>query len=350
MIKKVDLRNFAFDQLNDYLTGQGLPPSRARQIFSWLSRPGISEFSQMTDIKKEVRTQLAEQAFFSGCEAAGAEHSSDGTTKFAFRLVDGAVIESVLIPEDGRHTLCVSSQTGCAMGCSFCTTGSLGPGRNLSPAEIVNQVMAVLEQMVKAGVVRTTPRELVNNLVFMGMGEPLANYEHVRTALAILMDERGLGFSERRVTISTCGIIPVISRLGRDLRVNLAVSLHAADDETRSRLMPVNRIYPLADLLTACREYPLGRKKVILFQYLLLKDINDSPQEARLLSSLLQAIPSRINLLPYNGSASLDYECPSMERILEFQKILRQAGLPTFIRSSRGADIAAACGQLAGRA
>jgi 23S rRNA (adenine2503-C2)-methyltransferase len=234
------------------------------------------------------------------------------------------------------------------MGCMFCVTGSLGPGRNLLPAEIVNQVMAVLAQMVKAGVIRTTPRELVNNLVFMGMGEPLANYEHVRAALSILMDERGLGFSERRVTISTCGIIPGIRRLGRDLRVNLAVSLHAADDETRSRLMPVNRIYPLADLLAACREFPLGKKKVILFQYLLLKDINDSPREARLLASLLQSIPSRINLLPYNDSASPDYECPPVERILEFQKILRQTGLPTFIRSSRGADIAAACGQLAG--
>ncbi len=267
--------------------------------------------------------------------------------KFAFSLDQGAAVESVLIPEKGRHTLCVSSQAGCAMGCRFCLTGAMGLCRNLRPGEIVGQVLAVLEYMIDAGVVRTTPRELINNLVFMGMGEPLANYDNLIAALRILMDERGLEFTERRITVSTCGIVPRIRDLGRDVRVNLAVSLHAADDETRSRLMPVNRAYGVDDLLDACRGFPLPGKKVILFEYILLKGINDAAGDARRLAEKLQGIPCRINLLPYNVTQSLHYQCPEEEHILQFQKILRDAGYRTFIRSSRGADISAACGQLA---
>jgi 23S rRNA (adenine2503-C2)-methyltransferase len=347
MKAKTDLRDLTYSRLAEYMDGLGLPASRARFVFAWLQRPGTRDFAQMVDVKREILAALAEHAVISSLVSAAVEKSRDGTVKFAFSLDDGAVVESVLIPEKGRHTLCVSSQAGCAMGCRFCLTGAMGLLRNLRPAEIVGQVLAVLEYMIGAGVVRTTPRELINNLVFMGMGEPLANYDNLIAALRILMDERGLEFTERRITVSTCGIVPRIRDLGRDVRVNLAVSLHAADDETRSRLMPVNRTYGMDDLLAACRSFPLPGKKVILFEYILIKGINDAEGDARRLAEKLQGIPCRINLLPYNATKSLDYQCPGEEHILQFQKILRDAGYRTFIRSSRGADISAACGQLA---
>ena len=347
MKAKTDLRDLTYSRLAEYMDGLGLPSSRARFVFAWLQRPGTRDFAQMVDVKREILAALAEHAVISSLVSAAVEKSRDGTVKFAFSLDDGAVVESVLIPEKGRHTLCVSSQAGCAMGCRFCLTGAMGLLRNLRPAEIVGQVLAVLEYMIGAGVVRTTPRELINNLVFMGMGEPLANYDNLIAALRILMDERGLEFTERRITVSTCGIVPRIRDLGRDVRVNLAVSLHAADDETRSRLMPVNRAYGMDDLLSACRSFPLPGKKVILFEYILIKGINDAEGDARRLAEKLQGIPCRINLLPYNVTKSLDYQCPGEEHILQFQKILRDAGYRTFIRSSRGADISAACGQLA---
>ncbi len=345
---KTDLRDLTPDQLAEYVVGLGLPGKRARQIFAGLCRPGVLDFSQL-GISREVTTLLAGHAVMSNLAPAVVEKSADTTEKFAFRLADNAMIESVLIPEDGRHTLCISSQAGCAMGCRFCLTGSRGFVRNLRPAEIVGQVLAVMTHMVAGGIKRATPRELLNNLVFMGMGEPLANYDNLLDALKILMADHGLGFSERRITVSTCGIVPRMDDLGRDIRVNLAVSLHAADDETRSRLMPVNRTHGLASLLAACRRYPLGNKKVILFEYIMLKGINDSLADARLLAEKLQSIPSRINLLPYNGSGESEYACSGEAEILAFQKVLREAGFNTFIRQSRGADISAACGQLAGK-
>lgn len=347
--RKTDLRDLTLARLHDYVLALGLPGKRSRQIFARLHRPGVDDFSRL-GISREVAALLDEQAVMVSLVPAVVEKSADGTEKFAFRLEDGAVIESVLIPEDGRHTLCVSSQAGCAMGCGFCFTGGLGFIRNLRPAEIVGQVLAVMTHMVAAGIKRITPRELVNNLVFMGMGEPLANYDNLLTALQILMDDHGLGFSERRITVSTCGIVPRMDDLGRDIRVNLAVSLHAADDAVRSSLMPVNKTYGIEALLAACRRYPLGKKKVILFEYIMLKGINDSLADARLLAEKLQDIPSRINLLPCNGSGeTTGYVCSDKAQTLAFQKVLREAGFNTFIRQSRGADISAACGQLAGK-
>lgn len=343
-----DLSNFSLARLQEYCRRLGLPGNRAGQIFSWLQRPGVHDFQGMTGISRSVRSLLAAHARLSRLSPASVEQSEDGTVKFAFCLEDGAVIESVLIPEQGRHTLCISSQAGCAMGCRFCLTGSLGPGRNLAPGEMVNQVMAVLEYMIAAGVVRATPRELINNLVFMGMGEPLANYENLLSALDILMAVTGLEFSGRRITVSTCGLVPGIRALGRDTSVNLAVSLHAADDVVRSSLMPVNRRYGLAELLSACRDFPLGKKGVILFEYILLKGINDSLADARLVAEKLRGIRARINLLPVNEAPALPYERPEAPVVLAFQKTLREAGYNTFIRQSRGADIGAACGQLAG--
>ena len=345
---KIDLRDLTLSQLSDYIAMLGLPAKRAKQIFARLCQPGVLELSQL-GISQEVTALLASHATMSSLTPATVEKSADTTEKFAFRLEDGAMIESVLIPEDARHTLCISSQAGCAMGCVFCLTGGQGFTRNLRPAEIVGQVLAVMTHMVAGGIERATPRELLNNLVFMGMGEPLANYDNLLAALTILMDDHGLGFSERRITVSTCGIVPRMDDLGRDIRVNLAVSLHSADDAVRSSLMPVNKIHGLESLLAACRRYPLGKKKVILFEYIMLKGINDSLDDARLLAEKLQGIPSRINLLPYNGSGDAEYACPDEAQTLAFQKVLREAGFNTFIRQSRGADISAACGQLAGK-
>ncbi len=349
MTCKTDLTNLTRSQLAVFFKSLGIASSRAGQFFSWLQRPGNDDFSKMVGVKKEVRDLLAKHAYISRLELAEVEQSRDGTVKYAFRLSDGKVIESVLIPENNRNTLCVSSQVGCAMGCRFCLTGKLGFAGNLLPAEIVNQVTGVLEYMMASGLIRPTVREYINNLVFMGMGEPLANYDNLLAALSILMDEKGLEFTERRVTVSTCGIVPKIRSLGRDARVNLAVSLHAADDAIRSKLMPVNLTYPLDDLLDACRTYPLSKKKVILFEYILIKGVNDSADDARLLAEKLQGIPCRINLLPCNESPLVPYQRPDENTVINFQAILRHSGLRTLVRSSRGDDISAACGQLAGR-
>lgn len=346
--EKTDLRNLSRAQLAAYLDDIGIAASRAEQLFTLLQQPGLHDLADLTEITKNIRDQLQRRARLSVLSPTSSETSTDGTVKLAFRLADGALIESVLIPtEHERHTLCVSSQVGCAMGCAFCLTGTMGFTRNLSPAEIVNQVLATIEYMSARGIHRATPREFINNLVFMGMGEPLANYDNLLTSLNILMDERGLEFTERRVTVSTCGIVPRIGDLGRDTRVNLAISLHAADEETRNQLMPVNRTYSLAQVLTACRDFPLGKKKVILIEYILLKGINDSDHDARLLAEQLAGIPCRINLLPYNESSPLPYQCPPRQRIKTFQKILRDNGYMALVRDSRGSDISAACGQLA---
>lgn len=349
MAAPVDLMNLTAAQLTDFCGGLGLPASRARQLFACLHRPGTRDLAGMSTIKREIRTLLAAHARISRLEPAAVETSRDGTVKFAFRLEDGLTIESVLIPAAGRHTLCLSSQAGCAMGCRFCLTAGMGFHRNLTPAEIVNQVKAVQEHLIGAGVVRATTRQLIDNLVFMGMGEPLANYEALITALAILMDEGGQGFSGRRVTVSTCGLASRIRDLGRDSRVNLAVSLHAADDTTRSGLMPVNRAWGLDAVLAACRDYPLSKKQVVFFEYVLIDGMNDAAADARKLAYRLQGLNCRINLLAYNESASLPYRRSAQERLTAFQSILHDAGFRTLIRDSRGADIAAACGQLATR-
>ena len=346
---KIDLKNLTQGQLAAFLPDWGIPAGRAREIFAWLYRTGSHDFARLTGIKREFRDRLTDHACLNRLEVAKKEQSQDGTIKYAFRLADGILIESVLIPGDGRLTLCLSSQAGCAMGCRFCLTGAMGLKRNLLPAEIVGQVMAVLEDMQENGAGQTPARALINNLVFMGMGEPLANYDNLLNGLRILMDEQGLAFTERRVSISTCGLVPKIQALGNDIKVNLAISLHGADDATRDQLMPVNRTWPLEELLAACRAFPLSKKKVILFEYILIQGVNDASRDARLLAEKLQGIPCRINLLPYNESPSLPYKCPDEKTIEEFQEILEQAGYRALIRHSRGADIKAACGQLAGQ-
>ncbi|HIJ79113.1 MAG TPA: 23S rRNA (adenine(2503)-C(2))-methyltransferase RlmN [Deltaproteobacteria bacterium] len=338
---KPNLKNFTQQELTDWVVQLGMKSFRGKQIFCWLYRPDITDFSQMTDISKEVRSQLAEKSFFSNLQPEIEERSKDGSVKYAFRLEDGKVIESVLIPEEERLTLCVSSQVGCAMGCRFCLTGTMGFVRNLSPAEIVGQVQSISEIVKKQGYNR------INNLVFMGMGEPLANFDNLITALSNLMNQNGLDFSSRRITVSTCGLIPKIKELGEKVPVNLAISLHAADNETRNKLMPVNATYPVDELLAACRAYPLPNRRKIMIEYIMLKDINDSPKDAKLLIKKLHKLAAKVNLLPYNENKVFDFKSPPRERVEQFQTILRDAGITALLRESRGSDISAACGQLA---
>lgn len=340
---KTDLKELTQEQLVRFVESLGQPAFRGRQILSWIYRPGIIEFSQMTDLAKEFRAVLSQSATMSRFDDYLEECSEDGAVKFAFRLADGQLIESVLIPEEDRNTLCVSSQVGCAMGCSFCLTGTMGFRRNLTTAEIVNQVCAVRDWSLAHG------QGALTNIVFMGMGEPLANLEHLLDAISILTEQRGLDFSNRRVTVSTCGLVPQMQLLGEQTDVNLAVSLHAVDDAVRSQLMPVNKRFPLATLIDACRTYRQKRRKRIMFEYTLLEGINDSDADAKKLVELLRDVPCKINLLSVNSTGDSRFRSPQEARILQFQKILRDRGCTVFIRQSRGRDIAAACGQLAGK-
>lgn len=337
----IDLKNLPQKAIVDFIRSLGEPAFRGRQIFSWLYRPGIDSFEQMSDISLAFRARLQEIAIISQLTLQAREESTDGAVKYAFSLDDGNIIESVLIPDRDRFTLCVSSQVGCAMGCRFCLTGTMGFTRNLTPAEMVNQIHFVMEDLVRLGKGR------LNNLVFMGMGEPLANLDNLITALDILLDPSGLNFSDRKVTVSTCGLVPRMAELGRHTSINLAISLHASDDQTRNLLMPVNATYPLASLLEACRQYPVPKRRRIMMEYVMIKGVNDSPAAARKLVRILHGIPCKINLLPFNECDALPYRCPSRATIEAFQDILLQADFTVMIRESRGADISAACGQLA---
>lgn len=341
---RIDLKNLSRDQLQDWITALGHSSFRARQIFAWLYRPGITDFDQMTDLAKKFREELKDIAFISSLPIAVREVSCDGTIKYGLQLYDETMIESVLIPEDDRNTLCISSQVGCAMACNFCLTGTMGFKRNLTPAEIVGQICAV-----QADMEAHDNKGRITNLVFMGMGEPLANFDNLVTSLEIIMDELGLDFSSRRTTVSTCGLAPKIVELGQRISVNLAISLHGADDEVRSQIMPVNFTYPIAEVLDACRNFPLPQRKRIMFEYILLAGINDSDADARKLAKLLRDIPCKINLLPCNEAPELPYKKPSRNRTYAFQEILRKAGYTVLIRTSRGDDISAACGQLANK-
>jgi len=340
---KTDLKNLTQEQLVRFVESLGQPSFRGRQILAWIYRPGITGFAQMTDLAKSFRAALTQSACMSRFDDAMVERSRDGAVKFAFRLEDGNLIESVLIPEEDRNTLCVSSQVGCAMGCGFCLTGTMGFTRNLTTAEIVNQVCAVRDWAL------AHDQGPLTNIVFMGMGEPLANFDHLLDAISILTEQRGLDFSNRRITVSTCGLVPQMQRLGDLTDVNLAVSLHAADDAVRSRLMPINKRYPIAELVEACRTYRQKRRKRIMFEYTLLDGINDSDGDAEQLAELLREVPCKINLLAVNAAGDCAFRSPAPERVLRFQKILRDRGFTVFIRQSRGEDISAACGQLAGK-
>jgi 23S rRNA (adenine2503-C2)-methyltransferase len=352
---KVDLRDMSLSELSGWASSLSLESFRARQIFRWLWRSDVTSFDQMTDLQKELRQRLSELSYISSLRPEKIERSQDGTRKFLFALSDGNHIESVLIPEKGHYTLCLSSQAGCAMGCRFCLTGKGGFKRNLKTSEIVNQVLAVqgallpdekLSRPSASGGDEDAAPGGLTNLVFMGMGEPLANYENVLKSLQILLADEGCGFSSRRVTVSTCGLVPQMEKLGRDITVNLAISLHAPDNETRGFLMPINRTYPLEVLIEACRRFPLPQRRMITFEYLLISGVNDSSEQARALAKLLRNVRAKINLIPFNAYPGSEFKPPPPEKILAFQQILVKNHYTTIIRQSKGADISAACGQL----
>ncbi len=316
----------------------GVPPYRGRQIRRWIFSKLARSFHEMTDLPKELRSALQKTVKLQHLEIVNILKSSDGTRKYIFRLNDGHEIESVLIPERDHFTLCISSQVGCSMGCKFCLTGSGGLVRNLKAAEIIDQVIQVKSEMPN--------RTRLTNIVLMGMGEPLANYDNVLKALRNIISPDGMNFSHRKVTLSTCGLVPQIGRLGREISVNLAISLNAPNDAIRSFLMPINRRYPLSSLLQTCRKFPLPNRRMITFEYILIKGINDRAEDARSLVTLLKGIRAKVNLIPFNPHIKSDFE-PSPPRVVaRFQEILLENHLTAIIRKSKGPDIMAACGQL----
>jgi 23S rRNA (adenine2503-C2)-methyltransferase len=340
-VERVFVKDFTLPQLEGWVESIGERRFRARQLFRSVYVRRIRSYDECTDLSRMFRVQLEHGTHLDALRLVERQESADGTRKYLFELSDGHRIESVWIPDPPRFTLCISSQVGCALGCRLCLTGTMGLKRNLSPAEIVDQVCQV--QSDPAGHARIT------NLVLMGMGEPLANYDAVLQAIRIMNDPNGLAFSHRRITLSTAGLVPKLVQLGKDSPVNLAVSLHTADDALRSEIMPVNRTYPLEQLIQACRAYPLAPRKRITFEIVLLRDVNDSPAQARNLVRLLHGVRAKVNLIPFNPYEGACYARPSDERVLEFQDVLQKAQVTAMIRQSRGADISAACGQLAGR-
>ena len=338
-MQKTDLRNLSLAEEEDLAEGLGLQRYRGRQIFNWVYGKASESIDKMSDLSKEARSLLSQKAYISQLEEVKRQHSSDGTEKYLFALEDGHRIESVLIPEDGRLTLCISTQAGCGMGCSFCLTGKGGLVRNLNSSEIINQVLKVQDGLPDGA--------RLTNIVIMGMGEPLINYNNTIKAIEILTHPLGPAIGARRITLSTSGLIPQIKKLGQSgLNINLAISLNASTDEQRNLIMPVNKKYPIVRLLDACREYPLKRNRMLSFEYVLLDGINNSPEDAKRVAKLLKGIRCKINLIPFNEFPGSSYKRPSEASVLQFQEILTEHHYSVFIRKSRGADILAACGQL----
>jgi 23S rRNA (adenine2503-C2)-methyltransferase len=319
---------------------------RARQVLQWIHQRGITDFSLMTDLSKDLRETLSAMARIDVPATISKKQSEDGTVKWLFESGSGQAVETVFIPEPGRGTLCISSQVGCALDCAFCATGAQGFNRNLNASEIIGQVW----QANNALPPRPNGEPAVTNVVFMGMGEPLANYRHVLSALELLLSDYAYGLSRRRVTISTSGLVPNIERLGDDCNVSLAVSLHASNDALRDRLMPINKVHRIEALLDACWRYAAKRSnRFITFEYVMLRDVNDSLQHADELFRLLHGRPAKVNLIPFNPFEGNDFRRSERGRIAEFQNRLRQKGLVVTTRKTRGEDIDAACGQLAGK-
>ena len=367
MTTKTDLKNLTLSALETFLQGQGKERFRALQVFKWLYQQDAHSFEEMTNISKALRGELSETACISNFEPETIEQGSDGTRKYLFTLEDGHAVESVMIPIEGRNTLCISSQVGCAMACEFCLTGTFKLTRNLTTAEIVNQIMAVKRDLIRNPPTLSSDVLLVDdsddiddevpdspaairNIVLMGMGEPLHNLDNVIPAIQIMIDGNGLQLSNRRVTVSTCGLVPEMARLGREIpNVNLAVSLNATTDELRDRIMPVNRSYPIKALLQACREFPLPGRRKITFEYVMLGGVNDTLDDAKRLLKLISDIPNKVNLIPFNEHEGCGFKAPTRAAIDAFHKYLIDRHVTVITRDSRGGDISAACGQLKGK-
>jgi 23S rRNA (adenine2503-C2)-methyltransferase len=344
-----DLAGAELHELEAAVADLGSRAFHARQIFQWIHKRGTTDFALMSDLSRELRAKLADHFTIGTPEILRRERSADGTTKLLLRLSDGRQIESVCIPEGtegaahldeaDRVTFCLSTQVGCAMRCAFCLTGKMGIDRNLTAGEIVGQVRVLAREL------GLLDRRF--NIVLMGMGEPLHNYEHTMKALRILADERGLAVSPRRVTLSTVGVLPALERLATEpLMPNLAISLHSTTEAQRDLLVPINRKYGIQELLDACRRFPLRRRERITFEYVMLKDVNDTPEDARRLVRLLNGIQAKVNLLPLNEAAGIPFERPGDAAVNRFAKILAERGVTVSVRKSRGRDIRAACGQL----
>ena len=338
-MSRVNLIGLLPSEMEDLAVETGASRYRGRQLATWIYRKGVLDLEAMSDLSKDFRATLAERVEVRLPELERVTPSLDGSRKLVFRLADGGRISAVLMPDEDRLTLCLSTQVGCGFGCAFCLTGTMGLERNLDAGEIVAQLLAANA---------LSGEQRVTHMVFMGMGEPLANYAALVKAIKIFTDARlGFGYSPRRITVSTVGLVPAIDRLGReDLKVNLAISLHAATDEVRGRLMPINRSFDLATLMAAVKRYPLASRQSVFFEYVLLDGVNDSQDDARALARLLRGVRAKVNLIPFNDWETSTFRRPPLPRILAFQKVLMNAGVTTTVRWSKGEDIGAACGQL----
>ncbi|NMW31707.1 23S rRNA (adenine(2503)-C(2))-methyltransferase RlmN [Altererythrobacter sp. RZ02] len=367
---RVDLLGLPKARIRELFAEAGLDAKqaklRSKQVYHWLYHRGVTDFMQMTDISKAMQPWMAERFVVGRPDVVEAQHSSDGTRKWLLKTNDGHEFEMVFIPDDTRGTLCVSSQVGCTLNCTFCATGTMRLVRNLTPGEIVGQVMLARDALgewpkgrmdVSGTADEDTESEaeyradgrLLTNIVMMGMGEPLYNFDHVRDALQLVMDGEGLALSKRRITLSTSGVVPMMYKCGEEIGVNLAVSLHAVTKEVRDEIVPINRKYGIEELLQACADYPgASNARRITFEYVMLKDKNDSDDDARELIRLIHEydLPAKVNLIPFNPWPGAIYECSTPERIKSFSKLVFDAGISAPVRTPRGRDIDAACGQL----
>ena len=343
--QRTNLIGLSREELTGVLAELGEKPFRTKQLWHWIYHQGETDFAKMTTLAKGLRQKLSEGFSVARPTATRDQLSEDGSRKWLFRFDDGNEAETVFIPEEDRGALCISSQVGCTLTCTFCHTGTQKLVRNLSAAEIVSQFMVARDAIGEW----PSDREdrLLTNIVMMGMGEPLFNYDNVAKALTIILDQEGIALSKRRITLSTAGVVPMIEKVGEDLGVQLAISLHAVTDELRDVLVPINKKYPIAELLQACRDYPTGSNaRRITFEYVMLKGLNDSEADARTLAQLVSRIPAKFNLIPFNPWPGSTYECSSGNAMRRFSDILNKAGYSAPIRLPRGRDILAACGQL----
>ena len=343
--ERIDLVGLSRDQMESLFADMGLPKFRVKQVWHWVYHHGVRDFTEMTTIAGGLQREMADKFVISRPGIATEQTSVDGTRKWLMNFPDGKLAEAVHIPEDDRGAVCISSQVGCTLACKFCHTGTQRMVRNLTPAEIVGQFMLARDSY-REWPSSKEPR-LLTNIVMMGMGEPLYNYDNVVQALRIIMDEEGINVSRRRITLSTAGVVPMIPQVGAALGVQLAISLHAVNDDLRNEIVPINKKYPIADLLDACRAYPTAKNsRRITFEYVMLKGVNDTPADARELVRLIRGIPAKVNLIPFNPWPGAPYECSTEVDIAAFADIVNHAGYSSPVRAPRGRDILAACGQL----
>ncbi|MBL1142979.1 MAG: 23S rRNA (adenine(2503)-C(2))-methyltransferase RlmN [Proteobacteria bacterium] len=346
MSNKVNLLDYDRKSLGEYFTEIGDKSFRAQQVLKWIYHQGVVDFEGMTNLSKPLRAKLEQNTCIKPPEIISEQKSEDGTYKWLIQIDGGNSVETVFIPESDRGTLCISSQIGCPLECKFCSTGQQGFNRNLTTSEIIGQVWTANKAL---GYFESDKR-VITNIVFMGMGEPLLNYDNVLKAINLLTDDLGFGLARRRVTVSTSGIIPEIDRLKEDTNVSLAISLHASNNELRNSIVPINRSYPMVDLLAACRRFTEARdNEPLTIEYVMLKDVNDSIEDARNLVKCLNGLPAKVNLIPFNTFPGTSYDCSDMKAINAFRDVLIKSNIITITRKTRGDDIDAACGQLVGK-